>query len=469
MIPKSIRLSLLLILAMISSLMVEGQGFIATRMNNKQPIITRQMFLDLGATAEEAQNINGPSLIRIPDWIPLEERADSSAVFYLYFANHRGNYLRLAWSAEIEGPYHLYKVGSEYEVGNRGIIDLGADDKISVRENLTLQKHMASPDVIVDDSNKQIIMYFHGPVDEPDGQRTFVATSPYGLNFQDSILPVLIGTSYARIFEYKDTVYGIMSKAGFAKGGHVDDPWNIPPDHDFLTKLWDHRSGNPYDDYYETINFDGRVRHPGIHLEEDTLFVFYSRVGDTPERIQMSAIRLDIGTYDTWQPIFPHMEILRTEEVWEGVELPIMPSESGSVHEMMHQLRDPDIFEDIDGSLYLLYSGAAENALGIARLERTYGNPVHTENLKAAAISPELDVIGDHATGKLLFSIQSEANSGYELRIFGLDGRLYEIVRGRSSSDGTAQAEWVPQSNIQGIYIANLITNNHSVSVKFHY
>ena len=44
-------------------------------------------------------NINGPSLIRVPDWIerPL-------GAYYLYFAHHKGEYIRLAYADRLEGP-----------------------------------------------------------------------------------------------------------------------------------------------------------------------------------------------------------------------------------------------------------------------------------------------------------------------------------------------------------------------------
>jgi len=64
-------------------------GFVVTRLNNGQPIIDQTMFAAVGAEGEGA-NINGPSLIRIPDWILPSERADPSAVYYLYFAHHAG-------------------------------------------------------------------------------------------------------------------------------------------------------------------------------------------------------------------------------------------------------------------------------------------------------------------------------------------------------------------------------------------
>ena len=39
-------------------------------------------------------NIQGPSLIRVPDWID-----DSLGAYYLYFADHKGSYIRLALRA----------------------------------------------------------------------------------------------------------------------------------------------------------------------------------------------------------------------------------------------------------------------------------------------------------------------------------------------------------------------------------
>ncbi|MBI3972242.1 MAG: hypothetical protein HY332_13225, partial [Chloroflexi bacterium] len=38
-------------------------------------------------------NINGPSLIRVPDWVD-----DPLGRYYLYFAHHRGTYIRLAYA-----------------------------------------------------------------------------------------------------------------------------------------------------------------------------------------------------------------------------------------------------------------------------------------------------------------------------------------------------------------------------------
>ena len=99
----------------------------AVRLNNGQPIIDQDMFSDLGVS-DEGENINGPSLIRLPDWISTRDRADPSAVYYLYFAHHSGDYIRMAWASELSGPWTLYQTGSSVRVGDRGVLDNGGRD-----------------------------------------------------------------------------------------------------------------------------------------------------------------------------------------------------------------------------------------------------------------------------------------------------------------------------------------------------
>jgi len=128
------------------------------RLNNEQPIVDRS-FEGVGS------NINGPSLIRIPDWIDPADRADPSAIYYLYFAHHRGDHIRMAWASDIEGPWHIYNPGS-------GVLKLG----ISVG-SLSISGHIASPDVHADDAGRRIIMYFHGGTATAGSRRRLWATS----------------------------------------------------------------------------------------------------------------------------------------------------------------------------------------------------------------------------------------------------------------------------------------------------
>ena len=108
---------------------------------------------------KDGDNINGPSLIKVPNWVknPLGK-------YYLYFSHHDGKYIRMAYSNNIEGPYTVYLDGT-----------LKLEDTPG-------RDHIASPDVHVDNNKQEIIMYYHTPYD--DWQYTFKAISKDGLNFK---------------------------------------------------------------------------------------------------------------------------------------------------------------------------------------------------------------------------------------------------------------------------------------------
>ncbi|MDX1576500.1 MAG: hypothetical protein R3285_09920, partial [Kiloniellales bacterium] len=65
------------------------------------PIIRPRMDARMG------DNINGPSLLKVPPWIerPLGR-------YYLYFADHKGDYIRLAYADRLEGPWTVYGPGT---------------------------------------------------------------------------------------------------------------------------------------------------------------------------------------------------------------------------------------------------------------------------------------------------------------------------------------------------------------------
>src|SRR5436190_22843375 len=92
-----------------------------------------------GLDARLDGNINGPSLIRVPEWVP-----SPLGRYYLYFAHHQGTFIRLAYADELAGPWRIHAPG---------VLDLaesGFDD------------HVASPDVQVVPERREIRLYFHG-------------------------------------------------------------------------------------------------------------------------------------------------------------------------------------------------------------------------------------------------------------------------------------------------------------------
>ena len=71
-----------------------------TRLANG-PIIGPDLHPSIGV------NIQGPSLIRVPDWIE-----DRLGAYYLYFADHKGSYIRLAYADHLVGPWRVHPPGS---------------------------------------------------------------------------------------------------------------------------------------------------------------------------------------------------------------------------------------------------------------------------------------------------------------------------------------------------------------------
>ncbi|MCB9477711.1 MAG: hypothetical protein H6684_09565 [Deltaproteobacteria bacterium] len=349
--------------------------YVATRLNDGLPIVDQSLFAEAGVE-QDGENINGPSLIRVPDWIAPEDRADPSAVYYLYFAHHGGKYIRMAWAADLLGPWTLHDVGEGIADGDRGVLDLGSDNKIELANGLLADGHMASPDVIVDDEARRIVMYFHIQVTDPDDvreQRTLVSYSPDGLEFEENIQPVILGVSYFRVFEFEGELYAIANHGQLYRAPDASDPWTPPPGFDFTQELWT-KLNNPFQEHIELPEFIRRSRHSAVHVVDGAVEVFLTRVFDAPERIRFATMR-PVDS-ELWAASDPPTELMEPEPGWECGELPTRPSFSGSAPEDVKQLRDPAYFQDADGSAYLVYSGCGENALGLAALTKA---PVPSE------------------------------------------------------------------------------------------
>ncbi len=278
-----------------------------------------------GLEGRAGNSIGGPSLIRVPDWIP-----NPLGRYYLYFAHHTGRYIRLAYANSLQGPWEVYPPGT-------------------LHLNQTVcQSHIASPDVLVDDEHQEIRMYFHG-VYSQEGQFTFVATSQDGLHFTSS--SERLGPFYFRVFKYNGWYYAIAKNKN--RGGiFLRSPDGLTPFETGATCL-------------------SKMRHAAILLEEDTLFIFYSRIGDAPESILMSYVDLKTN-WPSWIPS-PPRRILKPEKSYEGVNLfarflPVKPSKPGSAKKRVRQLRDPAIYCE-DSKYYLLYSIAGESGIAMAELK----------------------------------------------------------------------------------------------------
>lgn len=265
-------------------------------------------------------NVNGPSLIRAPDWIenPLGR-------YYLYFAHHEGRYIRLACADDLAGPWSVHEPG---------VLPLTESH---------FRGHIASPDVHVDHAERRIRLYYHGAdgTGENHGpQWTRVATSTDGLRFVAH--ETRIAEAYLRVVPYLDGFLG-MAMPGVL-----------------------YRSRTPLGDFEQGPTlFDPNMRHCALKRHRDRLLVFFSRVGDRPEHILLSEVALT-ADWHQWQAT-PPRSVLAPGHEFEGSDRPLRASVRGLAGARLHELRDPAIFEDGD-ELYLLYSVAGESGIAIAHL-----------------------------------------------------------------------------------------------------
>lgn len=168
-------------------------------------------------------------------------------------------------------------------------------------------------------------------------------------------LPNRLGEFYFRGFRFVDTWYAL------SKGGRLyrspDGLYSFSRGPNLFPRV----PGNT-----RRYNAPGSVRHVGVETGNGCFDVFYSRIGDAPERILKS--RVDATKYWRRWRAGPPEEVLAPTETWEGATLPVEPSRLGAAENPVHQLRDQAPFLDDDGNRYLVYTAAGEHEIGLARL-----------------------------------------------------------------------------------------------------
>ena len=258
-----------------------------------RPIITADLHPSIG------ENIQGPSLIRVPDWIE-----GALAAYYLYFADHKGRYIRLAYADELTGPWSIHPPGNLQIEDSHFLTEPPAvteeilaefdarltGNAVKMSHDVLTEvttPHIASPDVHVDAERRRIVMYFHG-LEAPGQQVTRVATSEDGILFE--ALPEVLGRTYLRVFAHDGVTYGL------AMPGRL------------------YRSADGLHGFEEgPLLFNPNMRHNAAWKHGDTLWVFWTKVGDAPERILLSTIDL-AGDWMEWRETEP-VEVLRPERL----------------------------------------------------------------------------------------------------------------------------------------------------------
>jgi hypothetical protein len=293
----------------------------------ENPIIRPDML-----PGKDGENINGPSLIRVPEWLP-----KPLGRYYLYFADHHGDYIRLAYADRLQGPWKVYEPGT-----------------LRLKQVPDGKAHVASPDVFVDDVRKELRMYFHSPSKTVRTQTSYLARSTDGLHFTADA--ERLGPFYFRVFQYGGYWYAMSKRGWLSRSKDGVSAFEQGP--------------NPFP---AVTKHDGEengpgIRHVAVELSGDKLTVYYSNIGDMPESILRSTIELSPDWKD-WKAGPPEL-VLKPEKEYEGTDIPPTKSSGGSAKGRENALRDPAVFKE-DGHTYLLYSVAGENGMGIAELTGT--------------------------------------------------------------------------------------------------
>ncbi|MEM7361206.1 MAG: hypothetical protein AAF431_19135 [Pseudomonadota bacterium] len=328
------------------------------------------------AEQEGSVNINGPAVIKVPDWIenPLGE-------YYLYFAHHKGDYIRLAYADQPAGPWQIYEPGVLSLVDSgfptqdlpqlsaaAGLAELWqnlpvrlfrdtirviyktavTDQKVRAERGIALSKtrtpHIASPEVVVDHDQQRLVLFYHGQRDSL-AQVSRIAVSTDGLVFttQGDSFPA----AYVKSFQLNGKYYLLGALGMLMRSDSLVGPYEI--------------RSRPL--------FGPEMRHPAVWLdaENSLLRVFWSKIGAAPEHILVSEVDVSPG-WQQWQAT-KGRSVLKPELSWEGADLPNMASLRGEISMPARELRDPYFFRDTNGSQYLFYTGAVEQVIGLVGVE----------------------------------------------------------------------------------------------------
>ncbi len=288
----------------------------------ERPIIDSQT---AGYAPAVHANINGPALLRVPDWI-----AQPLGRYYLYFAHHQGDHIRMAYADSLTGPWTIYA---------GGVLPL-AESRFT--------GHIASPDVYVDPAQQRIRLYYHGMLTaaeqeavQPEiherffwAQRSRVALSRDGLHFDEQ--PEIITSAYLRVVRFREAFYGITMPGLLYRSADGLSHFERGP-----LLFGDDRQREAYFFAADQRN----PRHFAVWVHNDRLRLFYSLVPDRPESIYTSRVDTSAADWHAWT-VGPAEKLLAPETVYEGAALPLEASARGAIHAPVRQLRDPAIFED---------------------------------------------------------------------------------------------------------------------------
>jgi len=294
---------------------------------------------------DQCSNINGPFPLRTRSWMHPVFREHSVLVYY---SSHL--------SKGLKGFIHVLG-------GNNEEIETYRHLGITLDFSGPLCQSYHSPSLVVDDTTETTYMYVHGHMCRSGTQPTVLFQSRDGVAWTattnnhnwNSTTKILLNDLFymtAPIW-YKDAYYALaetqensIGSAVLLKSSSLEGP--------FLK---------------HKIVAQG-LRHVDVHLIDSTLCLFYTLIGDMPERIMLSTIDLE----DNDLSLLPGPTVLTPIHEHEHGNAPDVPSSSGaSGCGPASELRDPHFLPDRDVSENVLsgllfYAVQGERAIAMARI-----------------------------------------------------------------------------------------------------
>ncbi len=288
----------------------------------RNPIILPDIIPDA-----DQDNIMSATLVHVPKWVQ-----HPKGKYYLYFGRHHHEAnIFMAYSNHINGPYKLHSEPV-----------LNIEDTVYKGGN-----HICAPAVYPNSKTKTFEMVFHGQ-SKQSGHNQSYASSKDGLTFTgaNATLGNSSALGYLHAIREGDHWLGIGKSGRMYTAPDLAGPWTagraLPPEHGI--KRW---------------------RHADLLEHKGRMWALYSALGDTPERIRAVEILSRGKKPKVSDPII----VLTPEHKWEGADLPVTTGKNGEAKLPVHALRDPTVFKDADGKMYILYSVKGEFGIAIAELK----------------------------------------------------------------------------------------------------
>jgi hypothetical protein len=283
-----------------------------------RPSVIFPTVVDMAALRER---LGAPALPGVPG-------APPEAPYFLYYAPHHSRGMGLATAPHPEGPWTPY----------------AQNPFLRLEAAPGLRGHISSPELVFrpDRPDEPFWLYFHGDALQPGArQQSCVAASADGITWRLLSPHETVRAAYARVFKRGEWFYMLLKEERIhclarSRDGLAWERWPCDP------VIQPEASESEFD----------RVRHTGILVERDTLYLFYCvpTCDDlSREEIKLATFSIAGDDWLEWGPLRRHGVVFSPQAEWEE-----------------NDVRDPFLLRSGD-ALYLYYVGGHEAAIGLAK------------------------------------------------------------------------------------------------------